>query len=320
MKKAVLLAMVDEGDQAQRISFRPDYPGDISGDMASACWQIRALDALCAYCVENISYDLHKLVGHDEADVSISYRKAKSEVDAIVRLPYATDAGELLEQHIAQGKEMLVLLCERSSYTSEGMETFVLQVYRDNPIIAPQEPVVMVDTVSGADAMRLYEIQFDYGLDRETLRRQQEALSGYAPFAGQDVAALSESERAMLLCGTLRDTCQATDLPGHDSIYSALIEGKADSRGFALACVALCRQLGLGFEMITGEYLGEEHSWNLVEVNGYPYHLDPYIFALQGPEAGFLLNDEAAWGPYRWDYFSTPNCDGPVLSFADEKN
>ena len=256
MKKAVLLAMVDEGDQAQRISFRPDYPGDISGDMASACWQIRTLDALCAYCVENISYDLHKLVGHDEADVSISYRKAKSEVDAIVRLPYATDA------------------------------------------------------------MRLYEIQFDYGLDREALRRQQEALSGYAPFAGQDVAALSESERAMLLCGTLRDTCQATDLPGHDSIYSALIEGKADSRGFALACVALCRQLGLGCEMITGEYLGEEHSWNLVEVNGYPYHLDPYIFALQGPETGFLLNDEAACGPYRWDYFSTPNCDGPVLSFA----
>ena len=31
-----------------------------------------------------------------------------------------------------------------------------------------------------------------------------------------------------------------------------------------------------------------------------------------GLEAGILLDDESAWGAYRWDYFSYPHCTGPL--------
>ena len=62
--KEELRRMVAAGESRRRIAFDSAYDGDASADMASACWQIRTQDALCAYCVENIAYDVSKIVNH----------------------------------------------------------------------------------------------------------------------------------------------------------------------------------------------------------------------------------------------------------------
>ena len=71
--KQALLKMAYAGKTEGTIVFDAAYDGDTTADMASACWQVRTQDALCAYCVENMAYEINKIVTINEASVYISY-------------------------------------------------------------------------------------------------------------------------------------------------------------------------------------------------------------------------------------------------------
>ena len=84
----------------------------------------------------------------------------------------------------------------------------------------------------------------------------------------------------------------------------------------ALAYVALCEKLGLNCIVVDGQRNWQDHTWNIVRVNGSYYHVDAAVCAEQGIEAGFLLDDELAWVNYRWDVSAYPRCMG-TLGFED---
>ena len=86
--RQALLLLVYDGAKESSIIFDADYEGEINEDMASACWQIRTQDALCAYCVENISYDLTKIVSYYEAHITIRYSDAVCAPTEVLRRPY----------------------------------------------------------------------------------------------------------------------------------------------------------------------------------------------------------------------------------------
>ena len=318
--KEELRRMVAAGESRRRIAFDSAYDGDASADMASACWQIRTQDALCAYCVENIAYDVSKIVNHYEATVSITYSEAADDLESIVKLPYAADAGETLRQAMTDGQRTLVILSEHSSYSAEDMANLAVQTYRSAPAIAPQEPAVTVDMISGEGTQRLYVLTFDYGLRDIDLAARQVALLLLKPFAGASADTLGELDRALLACRYLASHCRYVESADKNSVYAALIEQEANSAGMAYAYAALCRELGLDCLIVDGEYNRVDHSWNLVSIEGDYYHVDPSVCASLGLEAGFLLNDETAWGPYRWDYFEYPHGTG-TLTYreADER-
>ena len=71
--RQAILNMAYAGQTEGSIVFDAAYEGDTTEDMASACWAVRTQDALCAYCVENIAYELNKIVTIHEASVYISY-------------------------------------------------------------------------------------------------------------------------------------------------------------------------------------------------------------------------------------------------------
>ncbi len=314
--KDVLRDMVAEGDVSRIIHFDPAYEGDVSADLASACWQIRTQDALCAYCVENISYEVSKIVNRYEALISVLYGRTEEERESIMLLPYAADAGELLREAMEAGRRTLVLLVERSSYTPEAMEDFVLQIYHETPTISPREPEVQVSMTSGADTQRLYVLEFAYGLSETERAARCEAMAGLDLFPGTDVSGLSEAERALLACCALIVRSRYTDDSEQDSVYDALIGCEANDHGLALAYVEYCRRLGLSCEIVHGQRDGAEYCWNIVEIDGEHYHVDAAACSRTGIAAGFLLDDESAWGAYRWDYFAYPHCTGP-LTYAD---
>ncbi len=314
--KEVLRSMVAEGDVSRIIHFDPAYEGDVSADLANACWQIRTEDALCAYCVENISYEVFKIVSRYEALLSVIYSRTTEERESIVQLPYSTDAGELLRETIEAGQRSLVLLIERSSYTAEAMENFVRQIYLEAPAISPQEPEVHVSMTSGADTQRLYVIELTYGLPEAERAARCEAMAALDFFPGTDVSSLSEAERALLACCALIVRSRWTDDERKNSIYDALIDCEANDHGLALAYVEYCRRLGLVCEQVRGQRGGSDYSWNIVEIDGEYYHVDTAACSRQGIAAGFLLSDESAWGLYRWDYFAYPHCTGH-LTYAD---
>ncbi|MBR4549628.1 MAG: hypothetical protein IKO83_06890 [Oscillospiraceae bacterium] len=312
----VLRGMVAEGDVSRVIRFDPAYTGDVSADLASACWQIRTQDALCAYCVENISYELSKIVNHYEALLSVQYSKTAEALESIVQLPYAADAGELLREAMVTGQRSLVLLIERSSYSAEALEDFILQIYHEAPTISPLEPRVSVSMTSGADTQRLYVIDFDYGMSAEEHAARCEAMAALDLFMGTDLSGLSEAERALLACCGLIVRSRYTEDSAKDSVYDALIGREANDHGLALAYVEYCRRMGLDCETIHGQRGGEAYTWNIVQIDGAYYHVDTAVCSRLGVEAGFLLDDESAWGTYRWDYFAYPHCTGP-LTYAE---
>ena len=310
--KEVLRDMVAQGDASRILHFDPAYEGDVSADLANACWQIRTQDALCAYCVENISYEVFKIVNRYEALLSVSYSQTAEALESIVHLPYAADAGELLREAMADGQPSLILLIERSSYTAEGMEDFALQTYHETPTITPLEPEIHVSMTSGADTQRLYVFELDYGLPETERRARRDAMEALDLFPGMDVSGLGEAERALLACCALIVRSRCSEDTRKHSVYDALIGCEADDHGLALAYVEYCRRLGLACEIVHGQRGGEEYSWNIVEIDGAYYHVDAAACSRQGLAAGFLLDDESAWGDYRWDYFAYPHCTGPL--------
>lgn len=310
--RELLLDMVAAGEDSCRIVFDADYTGDVNADMASACWQARTQDALCAYCVENIAYDISRIVNYHEARVSIRYNAAAEAGENLIRLSYAAEAAEVLREAMEEGRVSLVMLIEYSSYTAESMEEFARRVYHESPAVSPCEPEFAVDMISGAGAQRLYEVSISYPLPVGELAARREALAALTLFDDTDTAALSEAERAQLAFCSLLVLCRCTSDPQRGSIYDALILREANSHGMALAYVELCRRLHLNCELVEGQRDLEEHFWNIVEIDGCFYHADAFVCREEGLGAAYLLSDESAWGSYRWDYFAYPHCGGPL--------
>ncbi len=310
--KTVLLSLVSAGESEGAILFDTDYDGDVSADLASACWQVRTQDALCAYCVDNIAYDLSKIVARYEASITITYSEAALEADSILKMQYSTGIEDRIRAALEDGRERLVVLIVRSFYSAEEMESLVTRVYRTYPASTPREPRVSVNMFSGAGRQRLYEIHLGYDLTNEELAQRREALAGLDPFAERDISGMDNGYKAMLACEYLAENCAYAEESSRNDAYAALVEKSANSEGMALAYVELCRRLSVPCQIVYGQYNRENHCWNIVEIDGAYYHIDPAACAVAGMESGFLLRDQEAWAEYRWDMAAYPVCAGEL--------
>ncbi len=314
--RSALLSMVYDGRTEGTILFDSAYVGDPAGDLENACWTVRTEDALCVYCVENISYDFNKIVTINEADLEISYSKAGESPSRIVHLGLSSEADGAILDALQRGDRRLTLLVGHSGYSAEDMAAQVTRIYREHPTVTPGSPAVNVNVYGGADAQRLYDIQLDYGMSAAKLRQYHETMENFAPFAGLDTSALSQAELAYRACRWLTENCGVTEGGGRNSAYAALIEKEADSEGVAFGFMELCRQLGVECCIVYGQHDWQEHCWNIVKVDDTYYHIDVTECLRAGMILGFMKNDEAFWGSYRWDVGSYPKCTG-TNSFFD---
>ena len=300
--KLALLSMAYEGRTEGTIIFDSSYEGDAAEDLENACWAVRTEDALCAYCVENISYDFNKIITINEADIRISYSKVSASPKQIVHLGFSSEAETAILNAMA-----------------EDMAAQVNKTYRDNPTVVPKKPQAIVNVFSGAGTQRLYEIQIDYGVTALELARCRKQLELFRPFAELDRPNASEVERAYVACRYLVENCRILDDDSTEeanSAYTALIERRADSEGLAFGYMELCRQLDVDCRIVYGQHDWQEHCWNIVRIDDSYYHVDITQCAKGGPALGFMQNDETFWTMYRWDVAAYPKCTG-TNSFFD---
>ena len=314
--KSALLSMAYEGRTEGSIVFDSSYEGDAAEDMETACWTVRMEDALCAYCVENISYEFNKIVTINEAAVKISYSKVSESPKSIVHLGFSSEAEAAILNALEKGKTTLTLLVGRSGFTAEDMAAQVIKAYRENPTVVPRKPETIINVFSGAGTQRIYEIQIDYGMPYQQLLRCRRELEEFKPFEELDRSKQSEVERAYAACRYLVENCRITDEEEANSAYSALIRRSANSEGLAFGYVELCRQLNVDCRIVYGQHDWKEHCWNIVRIDDSYYHVDITQCARGGPAVGFMQNDETFWGMYRWDVAAYPKCSG-TKSFFD---
>ena len=137
-------------------------------------------------------------------------------------------------------------------------------------------------------------------------------LQAVDAFAELDTSGMSEAELAYAACEYLMEHCAVSVDKSDNTAYAALVGGRANSEGAALAYIVLCRELGVDCRIVYGQEDWIEHCWNIVRIDGSYYHVDITAAIEDGAEAGFLMNDEMAWGHYRWDVSSYPKCSGEL--------
>ena len=315
LRKA-LLDMAYAGMTEGSIVFDSAYDGDTTEDMASACWTVRTQDALCAYCVENIAYELNKIVTINEANVYISYSDVTVRPEDISHMSFSSGAETVLKRSVLENSKRVVLLVEHSDYSAEDMGGVITSIYRENPTIVPIEPMASVNMYSGSGSQRLYEISINYGLTAEELNERSAQLMAIDAFAHLDEESMNDMQLAYAACEYLMNNCAVTGSGSSNTAYSALVQGEANSEGIAFAYVELCRQLGVDCRIVYGQLDWREHCWNIVKLDGSYYHVDVSAAISGGPENSFMKNDEGFWGLYRWDVASYPKCTGE-LEYSD---
>ena len=316
--RQALLTLAYAGETEGSIVFDAAYDGDVTEDMASACWAVRTQDALCAYCVENIAYELNRIVTISEASVYISYSERSVSPEEIKHLAFSSEAEDEIQQALESGERRIALLVGRSGYTADDMSSAAIKTYRANPTIVPKEPRITVNIYSGNGSQRLYEMNFNYGMTQEELEEHREQLQNLSLFEDEAIDTLSEADRAYMACMYLMENCTLTDSSSLNNAYAALVDREADSEGVAFAYVELCRQLGLECQIVYGQRDWQEHCWNIVKVDDSYYHVDT-ARAMEGDLRGaFLLSDERAWGSYRWDVAAYPRCTGELRYDFDD--
>ena len=307
--RMALQNMVMAGKSQGSIVFDQDYEGDAAQDLSNACWQLRTENALCAYCVENISYTVSTVLTNDEAQISIVYGDTGVGVEDIVLMPYATALDQALEEALRRGDAQLVVLISYSTYSAATMEGTLTRLYRENPLSAPAEPGFSVSVFSGTGMQKLYDVSIDYSMaDAARLARMQE-LEAAIPFREAELSRLSAAEK---LYAVMEYLSGSVLLGGGGSVYEALVLKNTDSEGLALATVALCRRLGLKCQAVYGQKNWQEHCWNIVELDGMRCHLDMSEYLGEGLVNAALYDDQQFWGSYRWDTSAYPACRGSM--------
>ena len=308
LKKA-LRNLVSEGRTEGSFIFPVEYDGDLTNDMSSACWDVRTQDALCAYCVENISYEISRIVSYDEATVYITYSDSGIPFPEIKQLQYSLEIEDALKTALSAGQQKIAMLVNYSQYTESGLESYLDKIYRSDPAICPKEPSYSVDILSGINMQRLYEISIDYGMNEQELMEKQKALEDITV---PDIQEEEELLRCISAVEYLAESCSYN--PNADSsVYSALINHESDSNGISLAFVALCNRLGIKCTQVSGQYNRTEHYWNIVTIDEENYHID--ISTLCGADIinASFKSDDSMWEAYRWDIEAYPSCNNTVM-------
>ena len=314
LKKAII-GMVYDGATEGSIAFDPNYDGSAPEDMESACWQVRTQDALCAYCVRDLSYELEKIVNYYESTVSIDYTAYAAELSSIIQMNYSVGVQDILSSALEENRTRVTLLINMSTLTAENVKTMAQDLYRNNPTICVRAPQLTVYMYSGSGRQRLYDVNIQYGMAEDEVIRCKSQLKNLDVASNLGAEELDDLHAAFAACRYLVGNCVLNEsAPG--SCYDALIRFESSSEGLALAYVEMCHQLGIECRIVYGQHGGRDHCWNIVRIGGDWYHVDVSRCYDGQYAAGFLLNDESMWNDYRWTISGYPACRGE-LSYAD---
>ena len=334
------ISFVDAGAEEGSIVFSESYSGDASDDIASAVWYARTKDALCAYCVENISYEINKILSSTEARIHVTYSDNGVPLNDIIKLEYAAGLETILQKAIEDGARKTAFLVNKSSFTDSAIEKMVSDLYKENPIISPIEPTASVVVFSGMNSRKLYEVSLSFKMFDDQRAERMSSLRVFSPFT-QEHMLLDEHSKAELIFSYLQNNCLFNGESG-GTIYDALISGKSGSEGIALAFVALSKMLDMNSLIVYGQYTGTDTCWNLINIDGNWYHTDTARFlvdheneqnkeellepdmsgedkkteetetpieseeSVENSSPLFFCNDIEMWNNYRWDVSAYP--------------
>jgi hypothetical protein len=299
--------MVMLGEERGIISVQKYKPENIERDMEDAIDYTMQEDPFGAYAVESIHYELGSSAARPAIAVTIQFRRNQEDIRKIKTVQDLADITDSLATALKNCDSELVL------HVNEYMDADFVQM-ADNyasmhPDVVMEQPEIVVNTYPAYGTERILEVKFIYQTSREVLRSYQQQVSRIFSSAMLYVDAdAAESDKISQLYTFLMQLEDYSIVTSITPAYSLLRQGQGDSKAFATVFAAMCREAGLGCQVVTGTRWGEAWCWNMVKDETGWHHVD-IILCSQGD--GLVYRADAEMEGYVWDYEAYPTSNLP---------
>ena len=319
MLKTALTNMIVNHTETGELRFT-NYNGNPNEDLAAACFEIKSQHPLGAYAVETLSYDTSYVVSYYMANIYIGYKRTAEELRSIVYSSDKEDFNRNLEEAAIGLAPSLVIRCYDAEVDEDYVREHLKRLYYENPVDTVVEPEAEVTGYPAEGENRIFDIQLHYGISAQRIIPMSLALQTKLGEAARSMEETEQPALALECAAYLSEACAggSAESPYAGTAYGALVNGNADSKGYALAYRALCKELDIDCTVVEGSFgtiRSEPHFWNIIGLNGDCYHVDVSAYA-DDPAAAFLRSDDELWGAYIWDTAAYPACGGE-LTYAE---
>ncbi len=290
------------------------YPAKaVETGLVAAINYAKQIDPIGAYAVEDIQYELGTSAGRQAAAVTITYRVDPAKIQYIRSVADVEAADAVIAESLERFQTSVVMLVER--YEDTDFAEFVQNYALTNPQIVMETPQITENTYGGGRS-RVVELTFTYQNSREDLRKMHAQVEPVFSAATLYVSGSGlQRQKYAQLYGFLMERFDYTIETSITPAYSLLCHGVGDSRAFAMVYAAMCRAAGLECRIVTGTCSGEPRTWNMIQENGYDYHVDLLRCNELGGYRQFVDSEMTG---YVWDYSAYPVCVGEPVAEKTE--
>ncbi len=284
--------LVEECAQTAVIAVPVFDEGQADMHISTAISYVMKNNPVAAYAVSQIDYEVGINAGEMAIALEISYHYNRGAILQITRVADTVEAVERIEEALQQYDSEITL------YIKEYEEQDFLQSVRDfideNPHLCVEMPQATVGMYPNDGKKRIVNMTFTYRNSREVLRSMKETV--------QDVFTQLKAEDRTTYTGIYSFLINRHNYILETSVtpsYSLLRYGVGDSKAFATVYAAMCRQMGLDCEVVSGTKNAEAWYWNVIRKENAVYHVD----VLRCREYGmFHMLSENQMSGYVWDY------------------
>lgn len=303
-------ALVEDGVESATLTLRDYDPRDVENDLARAGQAILRDNPIAAYAAEDIAFEQGTSGGVAAAVVRITYNHDRGEIRRIVHVDTMDAAMDAVCRALDACEAGKVLLVEQ--YREVDIAQRIQNYAGEHPEKIIEIPEVAVSSYPDSGTARVIELKFNYQTSRESLRTMQLRVQSVFASARLYVSGdAEEHEMFSQLCAFLMNRFSTYRLETSITApYSLLCHGVGDSRAFAEAYAAMCRQVGLDCQVVSGTRDGAPWFWNIVCDEGSYCHVD-LLYA--GFDGGYWERADAEMAGYVWDYAAYPPCSGRVI-------
>ena len=328
--KDSILRLVEEGYEVGIIRLY-NYAGDVDEDTEAAITYTMRNQPLGAYAVEYVSYKSVRILSYYERTLTITYRKTPEEIASIKKIDNFEDYRRVLLDTYSEYGELVTVEIPWFYSDQYSVTDILREHYVNNPLMFATAPSVsqkeFPDVERGEESgwRRILEISFNYFADPDELYEMTRKLVSElgtrlseTELPGDDMRFLTLKNLLIKDVNILPDPEEVQEKLSNinSTAYSAVINGIANSEGFALAYKALCDMVNIDCLVVQGRRDGLLHSWNLVVADdGEWYHIDTTDDNTIADGLFILFTDEQmSDSGYRWDSGDYPSTGKDAVS------
>ena len=301
--KSALLNLINSGTE-HGIIRTEKYSGSVEDDISKACFEVTRESPMGIYAVDYMTHSITRIVSYYEIEINISYKRTVEEISGVKTVRSALELQSLIDAMMKSYRSSMAVMQVSTDISDDEIAAMVDRCYRSSPQDIPERPSLRINTYASPsnNIQRITEIEESFTMTREELSQRTAVLRNFA----YSLFDSSTYGNINYICSSVAAAAYPAE-KGYTA-YDALMAGQgANSEGYAMAVKLLCALSGIECYVVEGRLNGEEHFWNIVNVNGRYCHADVFEADMAGANVRFR-SDGDMLGRYWWDTSVYPEC------------